>query len=521
MIWLANTEKHTSWAHHPWTAFRDLPGKERYLVVLPVFGFADHGLGLPLDVEEVVGSALLASAVARSGQTVPYRVLPPLRFGLAPYPSTFFGIDPETAHDLVREIAEGVQAAGFAKLVFFTTSPWQKEFVDTASRDLRIALGLQTFVIDLSGLGLSFHPTSTSRARLQALGSHLLNQVPGDALPADIRDAEFRPGSFRQPPPLASPLSRDEIKTAGAAELVAVSTHLAHLFTEIAAHPALAREPAPPKTPPLLPPFTPVVSSDPWPGHRPYYLPGLTRTALDAIPDKAEVLVILPTGAIEQHGPHLPVGVDAILGQVWLNQALPKLPTGTRVLVAPPITYGKSSEHIGFPGTLSISAKTLRRLVLATAQQLHALGFARFAVLNTHGGNSAVLVYTLREIQTSLGLQAGMISHGYPPPVSTQESTYGFHAGEWETSLMLAVAEDLVRMDQAVCEYPVRLDDPGELRPENAPATYSWITSDISISGVMGNPSVATREKGRRWLDEASTALARHPQLQPKKKPSV
>jgi creatinine amidohydrolase len=130
-------------------------------------------------------------------------------------------------------------------------------------------------------------------------------------------------------------------------------------------------------------------------------------------------------------------------------------------------------------------------------------------VLNTHGGNSATIVATLREIQTSLELRAGMLSGHYRPTQTPQELAFGFHAGEWETSLMLAGAPELVRMDRAVCEYPSRIDAPGTLRPEGAAAVFAWKTSDVSQSGVMGDPTLATAEKGIRWLDESSAALAR------------
>jgi len=179
------------------------------------------------------------------------------------------------------------------------------------------------------------------------------------------------------------------------------------------------------------------------------------------------------------------------------------------VYVAPPLTYGKSNEHATFTGTLSLSAATFRRVLLATATQLKALGFSQLAVLNTHGGNSPIIVYTLREIQTTLGMRAGLLGWPYKPDLSPQEATYGFHAGEWETSLMLTVADELVAMPKAVCEYPARLSDPGELRPEDAPAIFSWATEDVSHSGVMGDATAATLEKGRRWLEAGSAAVAR------------
>ncbi|MDR2674225.1 MAG: creatininase family protein [Opitutaceae bacterium] len=264
---------------------------------------------------------------------------------------------------------------------------------------------------------------------------------------------------------------------------------------------------------PRLPENTPVSSAEnvfaaPIRAH---YLPAFTQARLDALPDKARALVIVPVGAVEQHGRHLPVGVDAILGQAWLNHALPRLPAAAaaRVFVAPPLTFGKSNEHAGFPGTVSLTAGTLRRLLLALAAHLRGLGFRHLAVLNTHGGNSPVVVYTLREIQTALGLRAGMLAPPRAAELSAQEAANGFHAGEWETALMLACAGRLVRMGLAVREHPARVDDPGELRPGGAPAVFAWLTRELSVSGVMGDATAATVKKGVRWLEASSAALAR------------
>jgi len=508
MTWLANVEKTVAWSHHTWSDFAALPEKSRVLAILPIHGFADHGMGLPLDAEETVASEILRRASVDCIPVVGLRVLPPLRFALSPLPSTFFGVDPETAHDLIREISTGVQAAGFKKLVFLSTSPWNEELVDAASRDVRVGLGLQTFVVNLSGLGLNFHPTGEGRPKLQAIGAYLLKRTPeATTRPAEASYVTFRPGFWKQPPPVAFDPSLE-----GETLLGEAGAHLARLLREIDAKTPLGSQPI---LNPSLPATTETLGASQsqtlsllWPQHRSHYLPAMTRTEIEAWPNKETTLVILPTGAIEQHGYHLPVGVDSILGQAWLNAALPKLPATARILVAPPITYGKSNEHVGFPGTVFISAKTLRRILLAQAQQLHALGFRSVGILNTHGGNSAVLVYTLREIQSSLGMRAGMIGSGYTPPLSAVEREFGFHAGEWETSLMMAATEGLVRPERAVCEYPARPDDPGELRPESAPAIFSWISSDISRSGTMGDATAATEEKGRSWLNEGATALA-------------
>ena len=455
--WLANADPATFWAHHAWTDFAALPQKEYAVVVLPIYGFTDYGADRPLDQEEVLGGALLRRAVEQVKPLFTVRVLPPLRFALAAKDTGLFGVDPETAHGLLHEIAESVSAAGFHKLVFFNASPVNEPLVATAALDIRAALGLRTYVIHARALGLD---------------------------PARHTADDTAP----------------------------MAGHLARLLTEIRQHLA----PPPGKSSgqskivprPQADSLTIRESKIPFPSYRYYYLPALTRAQLTAIPSKDHALVVLPTAAIEQHGPHLPVGVDAILGQALLAAALPKIAGRAPVYIAPPLTYGKSNEHLGFPDTVTLSARTLHRLLLALATQLRDLGFRRLAIFNTHGGNSTVLVTTVRELREALGLDAAILRHGFEPDVSAQEAAWGFHADEWETSLMLACAPELVRMKQAVCEYPARLDDPGELRPENAPATFAWLTSDISKSGVMGDATKATVEKGRRWLDAAAASLA-------------
>lgn len=496
-FWLADADPSTAWAHRSWSELAARTDKETAIVVLPVHGFADHGLGLPLDAEELVGSAVLHAAVKALGASVPLLVLPPFRFGLAPYSHTLFGVDFPTALAGLLEIASGVKKAGFAKLVFFNTSPWNGELTATAALEARVAQGLSTYIVASAGIGLGFHPADEKRAHAQAVAAHLLSSTPAISAAADVRDTGFRPGYYAQPAPVAFDASLN-----GPELFLAAAGRLAGLLGEIAVHRTPARIAG---IATAIPAFAP----SPWPADRTRYLAAFTRRALEEIPGKEKALVIIPTGAIEQHGHHLPLGTDAMLGQLWLAHALPKLPASAPVYVAPPVTYGKSVEHADFAGTLTISALTLRSQLLALAAQLKALGFRQIAVLNTHGGNSATLVATIRELQTSLGLRIGLLSGYYKPAQNPQEAAFGFHAGEWETSLMLAGAADVVRMDRAVCEYPARVEDPGLLRPEAAPAVFAWKTSDISKSGVMGDATLATEEKGRLWLDEASSALAR------------
>jgi len=465
-------------------------------VILPVHGFADHGMGLPLDAEEIMGSSVLNSAMTALPADMPLIVLPPLRLCLAPYPHTFFGVDAETALASLAEIATSVKSAGFKKLVLFTTSPWNAELISTAALEARVSLDIYLYVISGAGIGLGFHPTDPHRAKTQATVAWLARVTPESSpVDSDIRDADFRPGRYAQPTFVPFDSSLD-----GAALLISAADQLASLLCEISAHHGMnARMAANPAS---------IVEAAACPAYRTRYLGAFTTRKIAELPFKENALVIIPTGAIEQHGHHLPLGTDAMLGQLLLAHALPKLSETAPVYVTPPITYGKSIEHAEFAGTVTITARTLRQQLTALATQLKALGFRQIAILNTHGGNSTVLVSTVRELQMSLDLRIGILSGYYKPEQTPQEAAFGFHAGEWETSLMLAGAPELVKMDRAVCEYPARLDDPGLLRPEAAPAVFAWKTGDISKSGVMGNATLATEEKGRRWLDEASTALA-------------
>ncbi|MCZ6674424.1 MAG: creatininase family protein [Verrucomicrobia bacterium] len=234
----------------------------------------------------------------------------------------------------------------------------------------------------------------------------------------------------------------------------------------------------------------------------------MTLAEIRALPNKQHVPVIIGTGAIEQHGRHLPVAVDALLAEAWLERSLALLKPETKLLVGPPTTFGKSNEHSGFPGTIYISKKTLRRQLLSIATQLHTWGFRVMRVLNMHGGNTAVLEYTLSEIESELGMSVGFLRADVKMEFSEQEELYGFHAGEVETSWMLEIWPESVDMAEATCEFPVSLDDPGQLRPEDAPATFSWASSDLSDSGVMGDASKASAEKGKRWMEQGSRSLA-------------
>ena len=240
------------------------------------------------------------------------------------------------------------------------------------------------------------------------------------------------------------------------------------------------------------------------------YLAHLTWPEIRDLP-KTDGVVILPVGAIEQHGPHLPVITDAWLATQVLAQTLAQLPATTQAWALPPLNYGKSNEHTGFPGTIALSAATLTAILHDVAASVKSAGFRRLAFFNGHGGNNAVLDAAARDIRAATGLLTFCLHPALycePPfPISDDERRYGFHAGEIETSLMLALAPELVQMAQAVRHYPAF---PNLTAPlfffGNASA--AWLTRDWSESGVFGDATLATAAKGTALIEAATAKLA-------------
>jgi creatinine amidohydrolase len=232
---------------------------------------------------------------------------------------------------------------------------------------------------------------------------------------------------------------------------------------------------------------------------------------VDALP-RESTLLVLPTAAIEQHGPHLPLATDTLINNLLLGGALEKLAPELPVYALPPVHYGKSNEHIGFPGTLSVSASTFMAVLRDLGASLSSAGFRKLVLYNTHGGNTSLIDVMARDLRAEFGLRTfalhgsgGIAFEGLDP----QERAYGFHAGEVETSFLLASMPKLVDRSAYTTNYIADIAKPELLRPENAPAIFSWLTADIAPSGVLGDPRPATSEKGAHWIEEASAQIAK------------
>lgn len=228
-----------------------------------------------------------------------------------------------------------------------------------------------------------------------------------------------------------------------------------------------------------------------------------------------DCIAVLPIAAVEQHGPHLPVGVDTMIAEGYIARVLPKIPDDVPVLFLPTQAIGKSNEHLSFPGTLTLSWETVIRAWYEIGESVHRAGVRKIIFVNSHGGNIAPMDIVARELRVKLGMIAVTCSWhrlGYPNGIySADEMRLGIHGGEIETSLMLAFQEKRVSMERAadfvpkIADYEKRFV---HLRGTQ-PVGLGWMSEDFHPAGAMGNAAAATKEKGERSADFGADAFIR------------
>jgi creatinine amidohydrolase/Fe(II)-dependent formamide hydrolase-like protein len=250
--------------------------------------------------------------------------------------------------------------------------------------------------------------------------------------------------------------------------------------------------------------------------HRPFpadrYLPYLTWEEVHDL-DKEHAAVAIVIGAIEQHGPHLPTGTDLALGASVLSLALERLDPAVQLWVLPPLAYGRSVEHETFPGTITLSQETLTAVVHDVAAAVARSGFRRLVLFNSHGGNVSVLETAARDARRRTGLMVfpfSMFRIGLTyPQISDEEAAWGTHAGEWETSIMLALTPELVDMERAErAQGYARFARSPEHVGLLGPIPFAWSTHDVSSTGAIGDPRAATAERGRDIVELSVAKIA-------------
>lgn len=228
--------------------------------------------------------------------------------------------------------------------------------------------------------------------------------------------------------------------------------------------------------------------------------------------DRERLVAVLPVGAIEQHGPHLPLAVDAAVVDGMVSAIVDRLPEESTTIFLPTQPVGKSNEHARYPGTLTFSAQTLISMWCELGACVAASGVRKMVLLNSHGGHISTMDIVARELRVRhnmLVFSVNWFGFGMPEGVYTpHESKHGIHAGDMETSVMLAMHPDLVNMDKA--QNFVSLTETFETDYRHialAGAKPGWQMHDMNAHGAAGNALAASAEKGRKTIDYCADRL--------------
>lgn len=237
--------------------------------------------------------------------------------------------------------------------------------------------------------------------------------------------------------------------------------------------------------------------------------------------DLTRCIAVLPVAAIEQHGPHLPLNVDATLVEGVIAAALPHLPQTQPVLFLPTQSVGFSPEHGRFAGTLTLKAETVIHLWTELAESVAQTGVKKLVLLNSHGGQVGLLDVVARDLRARLGMLVYSVNWFNLPltgedgkPVndlfSAEEHRFGIHAGEIETSMMLALKPDQVDMAKAQNFHSTSQDRAKKfsILGDGRSAKLAWQMQDYNPQGAVGNAAAATADKGRALLNAAGRSLA-------------
>jgi len=237
--------------------------------------------------------------------------------------------------------------------------------------------------------------------------------------------------------------------------------------------------------------------------------------------DLSRTVAVLPVAATEQHGPHLPLSVDTDLVEGVVQASLAHLPSSLSVFFLPTQALGLSPEHARFPGTLTLRAETVIRLWTEIGESVAASGIQKLLLLNAHGGQVGVMDIVARDLRARLGMLVYSTSWFNLPLLdadgqdvnaqfSTHEHRFGVHAGEIETSMMLALKPERVRMDKVQNFHSTSADRKASLPVlgNGRSAKLAWQMQDYNPLGAAGNAAAATEEKGRTLVSAAGKGLA-------------
>ena len=235
----------------------------------------------------------------------------------------------------------------------------------------------------------------------------------------------------------------------------------------------------------------------------------------------ANMIAVLPVAATEQHGPHLPLCVDTALVDGIVAASLAHLPATLPVLFLPTQAVGLSPEHARFAGTLTLKSDTIIRLWTDIGESVAAAGIRKLVLFNAHGGQVGVLDIVARDLRARLGLLVYSVNWFNLPLTdeqgadanqlfSAEEQRFGIHAGDIETSMMLALRPELVDMTRAT-NFPSSSQARAQAFPilgNGRSAKLGWQMQDYNAAGAVGNAAAATADKGRAVVAASARSLA-------------
>jgi len=231
--------------------------------------------------------------------------------------------------------------------------------------------------------------------------------------------------------------------------------------------------------------------------------------------DPSRWLAVLPVSAIEQHGPHLPVWVDARVNRGILDRALELVPADLPVILLPSQQVGKSNEHIAYPGTLTLSSSTLTALWTEIGESVVRAGVRKMLIFNSHGGQPQIADIVARDLRVNHDMLCAThtwFAGGVPDGLfEDPQGRWGIHADEIETSLMMHLEPELVKSDKLANFRPRLADNAERYQWLNliGPVGAGWQAQDLHPSGAAGDASLATPEKGKAMLEHAARVVVK------------
>jgi len=232
-------------------------------------------------------------------------------------------------------------------------------------------------------------------------------------------------------------------------------------------------------------------------------------TALDFSTDTDGWIAVLPTAAVEQHGPHLPLATDTLIGEGMVKTVVERLPDDLPASFLPVQSIGKSNEHIAYRGTLTLSWETAIKAWLEIATSVARAGVRRMVFVNSHGGNTAMLDVVTRELRVRfdmLAVHTAWHRFGDNALLSEHERTYGIHGGTMETALIRHFRPDLVR-EEHIADFPsaeetLRADH--RYLSAHGRHAFAWKAGDLNPNGVVGDATKATAAMGKQLAEHAA-----------------